>query len=84
MEKQAYIEMKQEVTFIPEGNLFANGLMGYIANNRSKLTKSELVAILMELDYLLQVKSSDAEQVNEIYESLFNPNESDLEEKLIG
>ena len=82
MRKQDYAAMKQEVTFIPEGCVFANGLMGYIANNRSKLTKSELVAIIMELDYLLQVKSNDSKSVNEIYESLFNPNESYLEEKL--
>ena len=76
--------MQAEVTHVPEGNLFANGLYGYIANNQHKLTKSELVAILMELDYLLQVKSNDAEKVNDIYDSLFDSNQSDLEEKLNG
>ena len=79
MKKQDYAEMKKEVTCVPEGNLFANGLYGYIANNQHKLTKSELVAILMELDYQMQCQADDSRIVNNTYKAMFN---SELEEKL--
>lgn len=81
MNKKQYNEMKEHATNIPEGNVFANGLYGYITENAHKFTKQELVTLLCEMDYHIQVQASQADQANRIYDAMFG-NYSELPERL--
>ena len=70
-EKARFESIKNEVTFIPKDSVYMNGLMQVLTSRQHELTKSEILAFAVELDYQLQMVLS-ADTANEIYTNLFS------------